>query len=59
MRTARLALLLCLPLPAAAVVPAVAARGHRRNMLSREAQDFALARAPGNIRVMLLARPGC
>lgn len=36
-----------------------ASRGHRRNMLSREAQEFALARAPGDIWVMLLARPGC
>jgi uncharacterized protein YkwD len=34
-------------------------RGHRRNMLSRDVQEFALARAPGNIWVMLLARPGC
>lgn len=36
-----------------------ASRGHRKNMLAREAQEFALARAPGNIWVMLLARPGC
>lgn len=36
-----------------------ASRGHRKNMLARDAQEFALARAPGNIWVMLLARPGC
>ncbi len=36
-----------------------ASRGHRKNMLSREPQDFALARAPGDIWVLLLARPGC
>lgn len=34
-------------------------RGHRRNMLSREAREFALVEAPGRIWVMVLAAPGC
>ncbi len=34
-------------------------KGHRRNMLSREVQEFALVRAPGNIWVMVMGRPGC
>ncbi|MEL7256918.1 MAG: CAP domain-containing protein [Pseudomonadota bacterium] len=34
-------------------------KGHRRNMLSREARDFALVRGPDNIWVMVLGRPGC
>lgn len=33
--------------------------GHRRNMLSQQAQDFALVEAPGRIWVMVLAAPGC
>lgn len=36
-----------------------ASRGHRRNMLSREVTEFAVARGAGNIWVMVLARPGC
>ncbi|KIC35221.1 CAP domain-containing protein [Leisingera sp. ANG-M7] len=36
-----------------------ASRGHRRNMLSREVTEFAIARGAGNIWVMVLARPGC
>jgi len=34
-------------------------KGHRRNMLSREARDFALVRGPDDIWVMVLGRPGC
>lgn len=34
-------------------------RGHRRNMLNRDAQEFGLARAAGNIWVMKLGREGC
>lgn len=34
-----------------------ASNGHRKNMLNRKAREFALARAPGNIWVMVLARP--
>ncbi|WP_299679369.1 CAP domain-containing protein [uncultured Roseobacter sp.] len=34
-------------------------RGHRRNMLSRQAQEFALVEAPGRLWVMVLAAPGC
>ena len=34
-------------------------RGHRRNMLSRQAREFALVEAPGRIWVMVLAAPGC
>ncbi|WP_299959917.1 CAP domain-containing protein [uncultured Roseobacter sp.] len=34
-------------------------QGHRRNMLSRQAQEFALVEAPGRIWVMVLAAPGC
>lgn len=33
--------------------------GHRRNMLSDQAREFGLARAQGNIWVMVLGRPGC
>ncbi len=33
--------------------------GHRRNILSDGAQEFALVRAPGDIWVMVLGRPGC
>ncbi|OBY25501.1 CAP domain-containing protein [Leisingera sp. JC1] len=36
-----------------------ASRGHRRNMLSREVTEFAIARGAGNVWVMVLARPGC
>ncbi|MGR3758684.1 CAP domain-containing protein [Roseobacteraceae bacterium NS-SX3] len=36
-----------------------ASRGHRKNMLSREVTEFAIARSGGNIWVMVLARPGC
>lgn len=34
-------------------------RGHRRNMLARQAREFALVEAPGRIWVMVLAAPGC
>lgn len=34
-------------------------RGHRRNMADRRATEFGIARAPGNIWVLVLARPGC
>ncbi len=34
-------------------------RGHRRNMLARKATEFGLARAPGDIWVMVLGKPGC
>jgi len=34
-------------------------RPHLRNMLSRKATGFGLVRGPGNIWVMVLARPGC
>ncbi|HKL56277.1 MAG: CAP domain-containing protein [Roseovarius sp.] len=34
-------------------------KGHRRNMLSREAEEFALVRGPGNLWVMVLGRAGC
>lgn len=34
-------------------------QGHRRNMLSRQAQEFALVEVPGRIWVMVLAAPGC
>lgn len=34
-------------------------QGHRCNMLSRQAQEFALVEAPGRIWVMVLAAPGC
>lgn len=34
-------------------------QGHRRNMLSREAREFALVRGPGNLWVMVLGRAGC
>jgi uncharacterized protein YkwD len=34
-------------------------RAHRRNMLDRNVTRMAIARAPGNYWVMLLARPGC
>ncbi|WP_299862104.1 CAP domain-containing protein [uncultured Roseobacter sp.] len=34
-------------------------QGHRRNMLSRQAQEFALVEAPERIWVMVLAAPGC
>lgn len=33
--------------------------GHRRNMLSRDATEYALVQAPGRIWVMVLASPGC
>lgn len=36
-----------------------ASQGHRRNMLARQAQEFALVEAPGRIWVMVLAAPGC
>ncbi|MDC0659790.1 CAP domain-containing protein [Leisingera sp. SS27] len=36
-----------------------ASRGHRKNMLSREVTEVAVARGAGNIWVMVLARPGC
>ena len=34
-------------------------QGHRRNMADRRATEFALARAKGNVWVMVLAAPGC
>ncbi|WP_299406459.1 CAP domain-containing protein [uncultured Roseobacter sp.] len=34
-------------------------RGHRRNMLSRQATEFALVEGPARIWVMVLAAPGC
>jgi len=33
--------------------------GHRANMMSSQATEFGLARAPGNYWVLLVARPGC
>ncbi len=33
--------------------------GHRRNMLDRRATEAALARAEGNLWVLVLAAPGC
>jgi uncharacterized protein YkwD len=33
--------------------------GHKKNMSHRKATEFALARAEGNIWVMVLAAPGC
>ena len=36
-----------------------ASPGHRKNMLSPEMRAFAVARAEGNIWVMVLAAPGC
>lgn len=33
--------------------------GHRRNLLNSRAVHFGLVRAPGDIWVMVLARPGC
>ena len=34
-------------------------QGHRKNMLHKAVSEFALARGPGNIWVMVLAHPGC
>ncbi|MDW3117110.1 CAP domain-containing protein [uncultured Roseovarius sp.] len=34
-------------------------KGHKRNMLANEAEDFALVRGPGNLWVMVLGRSGC
>jgi len=34
-------------------------RPHRKNLLLRGASEFGFARAPGNVWVLLLARPGC
>lgn len=33
--------------------------GHRRNMLSRDVTEMALARSHGDVWVMVLGRPGC
>lgn len=33
--------------------------GHRKNLIHRRATEFGLARAPGDIWVMVLATPGC
>lgn len=33
--------------------------GHRKNMVHRKVTEFALARAEGNIWVMVLGTPGC
>lgn len=33
--------------------------GHRKNMAHKEITEFALARAPGDIWVMVLGTPGC
>ncbi len=33
--------------------------GHRKNMAHRKVTEFALARANGNIWVMVLGTPGC
>ena len=33
--------------------------GHRKNLIHRSATEFGLARAPGDIWVMVLAAPGC
>lgn len=33
--------------------------GHRKNMLSRKATEFALVRVDGDFWVMMLGRPGC
>ncbi|MFU8834137.1 MAG: CAP domain-containing protein [Roseovarius sp.] len=33
--------------------------GHRRNILHDQAAEFGLARAPGNVWVMVLGRQGC
>jgi len=37
----------------------MASRGHRQNLLSPEAAEFALVRAEDDLWVMVLARPGC
>ncbi|MFN3210992.1 MAG: CAP domain-containing protein [Roseovarius sp.] len=36
-----------------------ASPGHRRNMLSRDAESVALVEAPGRVWVMVLGRAGC
>lgn len=33
--------------------------GHRRNLLSGDATEFGMARAPGDVWVLVLGRPGC
>ena len=35
----------------------VNSRGHRRNIMNRKAREFAVAKAPGNFWVMVLAKP--
>lgn len=37
----------------------MASPGHRRNILAKEAREFGLVRGPGNLWVMVLAKPGC
>jgi len=37
----------------------MASEGHRRNILSPQASEFALVRGEGEIWVMVLGRPGC
>ena len=45
--------------PAAVIAGWMASPGHRRNILNPDVTEFGLARAPGNIWVLDLARPGC
>lgn len=37
----------------------MASRGHRKNMLHRKATEYGIARASGDIWVLVLGRPGC
>lgn len=37
----------------------MASAGHRKNMLNRKAAEYGLARASGNIWVLVLGRSGC
>ncbi|WP_294622239.1 CAP domain-containing protein [uncultured Roseovarius sp.] len=37
----------------------MASPGHRRNILASQAREFGLVRGPGNLWVMVLAKPGC
>ncbi len=36
-----------------------ASPGHRKNMLNRRVTEYGLVRAPGDIWVMVLGKPGC
>ncbi len=37
----------------------MASKGHRRNILHKQAREFALVRGSGDVWVMVLGRPGC